>query len=145
MASQKRLKGNICGVELTPKPSRKTRAVWDGNSSLPASTRQEETSKRGSGRFPVRDSLRAAGASARTAQAPGRSAHGFPGDRAAAAGSCAAVGLGWREKLGVEPEEEGGRDQEEEAARAMERAEAWAGDSPGTPEPEELGGLPWCK
>uniref|UniRef100_A0A8C4L5K8 DNA polymerase iota n=1 Tax=Equus asinus asinus TaxID=83772 RepID=A0A8C4L5K8_EQUAS len=39
-----------------------------------------------------------------------------------------------REKLGVEPEEEGGRDQEEEAARGMERAEAWAGASPGTPD-----------
>lgn len=76
----------------------------------------------------------------------GRSARGFPGDRAEAAGSCPAVGRGGMEQLGVEPEEETGRDEEEDAAQAMERAEAGeAGGSPGAPAPEEPGGLTWCK
>lgn len=76
----------------------------------------------------------------------GRSAPGFPGDGAEAAGNSAAVGRGAMEKLGAEPGEEAGCDDEEDAAKAVERAEAGkAGCSPGAPVPEEPGGLPWCK
>lgn len=74
--------------------------------------------------------LQATGSLAQTLQpgaaGGGRPAHGFPGDRAEAAGSCAAIGHSGTERLGVELEEEGFRDEEEDAARAMEREEAGA-------------------
>lgn len=82
-------------------------------------------------------------AGAKSRRGWGRSAHGFPGDRAEAAGSFAAVGRNGMEELGVGPEVQ---EHEADAAWAMEQAEAGtASESLGAPGPEEPGGPPWCK